>query len=229
MPLLKARWLRQTFVHWPYEPQAVQALLPEGLIADTYGEKAWVSLTPFIMEAVRPACVPPTPFTFPETNLRTYVRLPDGREGLWFLSLDVTAPLMLAARIIGVPYHVGNLLVREHGSVIRYTGTRRSGNSSYDLAVRPGAPLVAGGLDTWLTSRWRAFSRSNRALWQTPVQHEPWPLRSAAVENMDQTLTTSAGLPPPSGPPVVHFSPGVRRVRLGIPRLLKRPDVTGAG
>lgn len=95
--------------------------------------------------------------------------------------------------------------------------------------MRPGAPLVSGGLDTWLTARWRAFSRSGGRLWLTPVQHEPWILRSAAVENLEQTLTASAGLPSPSRSPVVHFSPGVRRVRLGLPRPLKRPDVTGAG
>lgn len=221
VPLFKSRWTRQAFVHWPYEPQTVQALLPEGLIADTYGDTAWVSLTPFVMEAVRPAWVPPTPFAFPETNLRTYVRLPDGRAGLWFLSLEVTTPVMLAGRVIGVPYHTGELSVRAQGPAIRYTGTRRGGYPSYDLAVRPGAPLTPGGLDAWLTSRWRAFSRSGGALWQTPVEHEPWPLWSAAMENVDQTLTASAGLPPPSGPPVVHFSPGVRRVRLGMPRLMR--------
>ncbi|MGK5732956.1 YqjF family protein [Streptomyces sp. URMC 124] len=223
VPLLKARWSRQTFVHWPYAPQVVQALLPDGLVVDTYDDMAWVSLTPFVMEAVRPVGVPPTPVGFPETNLRTYVRLQGGCEGLWFLSLEVTTPVMLAARVVGVPYHVGDLLIRQHGPVIRYTGTRRGGYPSYDLAVRPGAPLAAGGLDMWLTSRWRAFSRSGRALWQTPVQHEPWPLHSAALENMDQTLTASAGLPPPSGPPVVHFSPGVGRVRLGVPRRVPRP------
>ncbi|MFD5593341.1 DUF2071 domain-containing protein [Streptomyces griseorubiginosus] len=28
---VRARWLRQTFVHWPFRPQAVQALLPPEL------------------------------------------------------------------------------------------------------------------------------------------------------------------------------------------------------
>ena len=77
LPLLKARWLSQTFVHWPYEPRSVQALLPKGLTVDTYDGVAWVGLTPFVMAAVRPGGVPPTPLSFPETNLRTYA----GRTG----------------------------------------------------------------------------------------------------------------------------------------------------
>jgi uncharacterized protein len=50
---------------------------------DEYDGMAWVSLTPFLMAAVRPAGVPIEPgfSTFPETNLRTYVRRPDGRDG----------------------------------------------------------------------------------------------------------------------------------------------------
>ncbi|MEV5241916.1 DUF2071 domain-containing protein [Streptomyces cinnamoneus] len=220
LPLFKARWLTQTFVHWRYEPAAVQRLLPHGLTAGTCDGSAWVTLTPFAMTALRPAGLPPTPVAFCETNLRTYVRLPDGRDGLWFLSLEVTAPPMLAARAIGIPYRLGRLRIREQGDIVRYTGVRAGGRPSYDLTVRPGAPVVPDDLDVWLTSRWRAFSLdpAGARLWETPVEHEPWPLRRAALAGFDQTLTAAAGLPQPPAPALVHFSPGVRHVRLGVPR-----------
>jgi uncharacterized protein len=72
--VLKAGWLRQTFVHWPFRSADVQVVLPRGLLVDEYDGMAWVSLTPFLMAAVRPAGVPIEPgfSTFPETNLRTY-------------------------------------------------------------------------------------------------------------------------------------------------------------
>lgn len=74
---LRARWLRQTFVHSPFRPEAVQALLPRELAVDEYDGTAWVGFTPFVMADVRPpgvpASVPGLP-TFAETNLRTYVR-----------------------------------------------------------------------------------------------------------------------------------------------------------
>jgi uncharacterized protein YqjF (DUF2071 family) len=222
VPALRNRWLRQTFVHWPYPPDVVQALLPEELAVDVYEGAAWVSLTPFVMADVRPpgvlAPLPGLP-AFAETNLRTYVRRPGGRDGLWFLSLEVSSPLMLAGRLVGVPYNLGTLRVAAGADgTIRYEGSRWGGGASYRMVVRPGEPISPSERDVWLTSRWRAYTRRLGLLWETPVEHEPWPLASAALDALEETLTTSAGLPPPTTEPLVHFSEGVRRVRLGPSR-----------
>jgi uncharacterized protein len=218
MPALRAGWLTQTFVHWPYPPEMVQALLPEGLVVDVHEGAAWVGLTPFAMADVRPPGVPawvPGVPTFAETNLRTYVRHRNGRDGLWFLSIEVACPLMLAARAIGAPYHPGTLSVSTGGDTVSYAGSRWAGGPSYRLVVRPGEPIEPTERDMWLTSRWRAYTRRLGMLWETPVEHEPWPLADATVDVLEETLTTAAGLPAPLTEPVVRFSPGVRRVRLG--------------
>lgn len=47
------RWDQLTFLHWDYDPDIVQRLLPEGLVVDTFDDRAWVGLVPFLME-VRP-------------------------------------------------------------------------------------------------------------------------------------------------------------------------------
>ncbi|WP_030665025.1 YqjF family protein [Streptomyces cellulosae] len=221
VPALRAGWLTQTFVHWPFPPEAVQALVPEELTVDEYDGAAWVSLTPFVMADVRlsgvPASTPGLP-TFAETNLRTYVRDRNGREGLWFLSIEVAFPPMVAARAIGAPYHPGTLSITESGGTLAYSGSRGTGGPSYHLVVRPGDPIEPAERDVWLTSRWRAYTRRLGLLWETPVEHEPWPLADAAVEVLEETLTGVAGLPSPAGEPVVHFSEGVRHVRLGASR-----------
>ncbi len=98
-------------MHWSFEPHEVQALLPSGLVVDEYQDRAWVSFTPFVMSEVRPfgpVRLPgplPAILTFPETNLRTYVRGPDPSDGLWFLSNEVSSALMaMAARsLAGLP------------------------------------------------------------------------------------------------------------------------------
>ncbi|MEU0009100.1 DUF2071 domain-containing protein [Streptomyces sp. NPDC006314] len=146
---LRAGWLTQTFVHWAYSPDEVQLLLPQGLAVDTYDGSAWVSLTPFVMAGVRPPGSPAALPSFAETNLRTYVRGPDGRDGLWFLSIEVACPVMLAARAVGAPYHVGRLeLARRDGSVA-YTGARRSDGPCYHCpsvrASRSGPPAWTCG------------------------------------------------------------------------------------
>ncbi|MGW2715176.1 YqjF family protein, partial [Streptomyces sp. NPDC001356] len=185
LPALRAGWLTQTFVHWAYPPEEVQRLLPDGLVVDTFDGAAWVSLTPFVMADVRPPGLPLALPSFPETNLRTYVRDRSGRDGLWFLSIEVSSPVMLGARAVGVPYHAGRLEVTRRGDTLVYAGARRGGGPSYEVAVRPGEPVRPGTRDVWLTSRWRAFTRRLGALWETPVEHAPWPVREARLDSVE--------------------------------------------
>src|SRR6266851_10023184 len=35
-PVMRQRWERLTFLHWAFEPAAVQRLLPDGLTADVF-------------------------------------------------------------------------------------------------------------------------------------------------------------------------------------------------
>ncbi|MDN3296060.1 DUF2071 domain-containing protein [Streptomyces ficellus] len=228
LPGLRCHWLNQCFVHWPYPPDDVQGLLPEGLTVDTYEGAAWVSLTPFVMADVRPHPLPVLPGTpdFPETNLRTYVRGPDGRDGLWFLSLDVTNPLMLGALAVGAPYRLARLRVEKEDERLVYTGSRYGSGVSYRLVIRPGERLTPPSEQAdWLTSRWRAYTRRLGVVWEVPVEHEPWRPAAAEIESLEENLREAAGLPPCGEPPVAHFSPGVRDVRIGI----ARPVGTGGG
>src|SRR3954465_15315092 len=79
-------WARITFLHWRYPPDQLALRLPPGLSIDTFDGSAWLGLTPFVIEGLRPPLLPPLPWIsrFPETNLRTYVRGPDGAPGIWF-------------------------------------------------------------------------------------------------------------------------------------------------
>ena len=224
-PVLLSQWLTVTFVHWPVDPAVVQAVLPPGLTVDVYDDHAWISLVPFRMVDVGP----PGPallrrLAFAETNFRTYVRAPNGRDGVYFLKIEAVSALMtygtrLAA---GVRYELGNLSVVEHSGRISYGGARRDGTCSYRVDVTPGQPLTSPApRDVWLTGRWRAYSWHLGRLLETPVEHEPWPLSSATLDGMHETLTTCMGLPQASEDRVVHFSEGVRHVRIGHSRLVR--------
>lgn len=234
LPMLRMSWETLTFVHWRVAPETVQALLPAGLTVDEHEGSAWVSLTPFVLAALRPpgvsarqqARVPGLArlTSSPETNLRTYVRGPDGRDGLWFLSLDIGSAVLAAAMraAVGAPYHSGDLTLAADGDSVRYAGSRSGGPEAYRLQVRYGAPIEPGPLDVWLTSRWRAYTRHLGRLLVTPVEHEPWPLRRAVVTEVEQNLTTSAGLGRLGAPDLVHYSPGVHEVAVGWPRTPRR-------
>ena len=65
---LQNRWEDLTFVHWAYDPDEVQALLPDGLRVDTFEGQAWVSLVPFVMRKAGPTFMGVYP-AFADTNV----------------------------------------------------------------------------------------------------------------------------------------------------------------
>ena len=73
------------------------------------------------------APAPPWFRRFPETNVRTYVVGPDGREGLWFFSLDAArlGPVLVARSTYALPYIWSAMTVERDGSTIRYRSRRR--------------------------------------------------------------------------------------------------------
>src|SRR5687767_14783758 len=83
-PAMVHRWRQLTFLHWPYDPETIQRLLPPGLNVDTFADRAWIGLIPFHLHVFSGRGRVGT--GFPEANVRTYVVGPDGTPGIWFLS-----------------------------------------------------------------------------------------------------------------------------------------------
>jgi hypothetical protein len=234
-PVLRTSWLEVGFVHWRVPTHSIDALLPPGLTADVHDGSAWVTLVPHVMADMRPFGLPLLPdlraipggrlpdlSSAPEINLRTYVRGPDGRDGLWFFSLDVanTAVAAAARAFAGAPYFASRLRIEREKLAVRYAGSRTGRPEFFDLTIQPGAAIEPSELDVWLTGRWRAYTRHLGSLLVTPVEHEPWPLRAATLQSCRESLTAAAGLPGVEDA-VVRFSEGVTTVRIGLPRVVR--------
>jgi len=225
-PVMLQWWKRLTFLHWRYDPALVARLLPEGLEVDVFDGSAWVGLTPFVAE-VRPPLAPAMlALRFPETNVRTYVRAPDGSTGVWFFSLDAARKVaVLGARALyHLPYKLAAMSVECVPGGVHYVSSRREpgDDASADIWIEPDealTPVESHDLDHFLTARWRLYTLLPRGLGYAQVEHPPWPLARARVRRIEQNLVTAAGLPPPQGPPLVHYSHGVE-VKVGRPRLL---------
>lgn len=223
-PIMIHHWRHMTFLHWRYPAALVQSLLPAGLTVETLEGTAWVGVLPFRMEGVRPPLAPALPWLsrFPETNVRTYVRGPDGRSGIWFFSLDAARlPAVAGGRIgYGLPYCWSDMSVECAGTRHVYRCRRRwpgPAGARCNVTVHTGSRLTGADLtplDHFLTARFRLYSRLGGWLVGADAEHEPWPLYRAEVTHLDQDLTAAAGLPAPEGDPLVHASPGVT-VRIG--------------
>lgn len=217
-------WNTLTFVHWRVDLAAVQRLLPAGLTVETFEGEAWVALVPFEMQVTLPrAPLLPWISYFPETNVRTYVRGPDGTTGVWFLSLDAAraAAVVTARATYRLPYFWSAMTVGRAGDVVTYSCRRQvpgPRGARSEVAVRVGEAFGAdelGDRDHWMTARWRLFSAPGDRVLGAWAQHPVWPLRRAELLHLDDELVAAAGLEP-TGDPVVHFSPGVR-VRVSLP------------
>lgn len=225
-PLLAQTWSTFSALHWRYDADVVQRHLPASLTVDTLDGTAWVSITPFLMTDVRLPGLPPVPraSTFCETNVRTYARDAEGRDGLWFFTLEAArlAFVVAARAALGVPYTWAAMTLEREPGLVRYRSRRRAPgpvDAASRIAVAPGDPISPGelsALDVFLTGRWRGFAPTPVGLKFLPVEHEPWPLHAARLEELDESLVAACGLPPPEGEPIVHHAPAVH-VTFGPP------------
>ena len=226
IPTIRHRWSETSFLHWRVEARVLAPLLPQGVTVATADGSAWVSLVLFLVSNARPPFpAPPLP-AFEETNLRTYVFLPDGREAIWFFSLDArSVTTVLGGRLVyGVPYFRARGSVDVAGDRYRYRSRRRRDGTSHDVTVEAGRVLgddERTPLDDWLTGRWRAVSDHAGLLLETIVDHEPWPLRTGELVALDEDLLACAGIRRPDAPPLVHFG-GAVDARLSVPRRVPR-------
>lgn len=212
-PFMDQDWLGLSFLHWRYRPEDVQRLLPCGLSVETCEGPAWVGLVPFLLR-VRVPAGPALPWVgvFPETNVRTYVRGPDGHSGIWFFSLE--APRRLAIRVarrsFHLPYHLAAMEMHRDASTRTYASWRLAApdrGASSRARVTLGAPIPpqsVTALEHFLTARWRLYAPVEGGIGTALVEHTPWRLWRSTAQDVDARLLVAAGLPRPRGDVLVH-------------------------
>lgn len=225
-PVMFQSWRHLLFLHWRWDPAAIQATLPPGLFVDTYAGDAYLGVVPFWMDAVRPRFCPPVPGLswFLELNLRTYVHTADGTPGVWFYSLDCNNPVAvhLARTFFSLPYvharqtgarsnpncHLIGDNYSEPSAFSNFTSRRKTPLNDAPLnhftyaGTTPPAPAAPGTLEYFLAERYLLFSRSRRTgrLYEGQVWHRPYALSPANVTRADTSLFTDNGFPAPARP-----------------------------
>lgn len=227
---MRQSWLDLTMIHWPVDPDQVASRLPGGLRPDTFAGSAWVGLVPFSMRGIGLGRGPGIPYlgSFPETNIRTYVRGPDDRPGVWFDSLDISRllPVLVARVTYRIPYMWARMSIERSPGQIAYRSRRRwpaPTGAGCVVEVRIGDEIPPGEvseLEHFLTARWGLWTTFFGTPAYAPVHHERWPLHRAELLDLEDSLAEAAGYEV-AGDPLVHYSPGVR-VRIGVPRRAQR-------
>ncbi|AXT85746.1 hypothetical protein C6I20_11470 [Aeromicrobium sp. A1-2] len=201
--LMRQDWTRLTFIHWAVEPAMVAPLLPLGTRPDVLDGVTYVGLIPFEMRRAGFGLGPAVPFfgDFAETNVRLYTVDDQGRHGVVFRSLETSRLLVtLGARFaFGTPYTWARMRITQEGDRIDYTTRRRwpgPRGAGGHVSATIGDPIAhPSAVEEFVTARFGLHTRwAGRTLW-IPNHHAPWPLRSATVETLEDTLVAAAGIP----------------------------------
>jgi uncharacterized protein YqjF (DUF2071 family) len=132
-------WRDAVFVHWPVPSGTLAARLPAGIEPRTHDGSAWLGVIAFVMEDIRPRGVPRSlGLTFGEVNLRTYVRGPDGGDGIYFFNLDAADPfgVPVARHLYQLPYYRAVMDIQRDGPVPNIAGSGGEPVSNPNRTVR---------------------------------------------------------------------------------------------
>ena len=211
--LMTQTWHDLLFAHWAVKEGDLRAHIPAEFELDTFGKFAWVGIVPFRMSNVVPRGVPVLPWlsSFPELNVRTYVRV-RGEPGVYFFSLDAARGwAVVGGRMLNLPYHLAAMSMRGDATNIGYDSQRRS-DSSVRLRAHYGrigaeSPPAPGTLEYFLTERYCLYQldRGGRPF-RIDIHHPPWQLCEARATFEVNTMASAQGLAIPPQPALLHFA-----------------------
>jgi hypothetical protein len=229
------------FAHFAVDPATLRRLVPDVLTLDLFDGAAWVTVSPSSISHMRPSGIPALPgFSFfRQVNLRTYVSV-GGKPGLFYFSVDTgsLSAVWFARVFFRMQYwHSGILMsgatIQAHkpqDPTIHFRSTRLHGPAAirgaatFEATYAPeGEPASArrGSLDEFLIERYCVYSLHRRRLYRTEVHHQPWPLQSAKVEILANSLAEPFGLRLPAEPSICHFSRSLKML-VWAPQSIRR-------
>ena len=205
--VMTQRWNDLLFLHYEIAPEKLRPLVPEVLTLDTYQQRAWVSVTPFWMNHLRPpgsrrcrgsrifprsTCAPTSPTTASRASSSS-------------ASTPAIFPPYGEARIFyRLPYWQAAMKVKGRGGPkIEYRTKRSHGPKPAELRAPTGRLRRAfharpGSLEHFLTERYCLYSVSRKRLYRADIHHLPWDLQPATVELELNTMAQTAGIELPA-------------------------------
>ncbi|MFN2493090.1 MAG: YqjF family protein [Pyrinomonadaceae bacterium] len=214
-PVMHQNWGKLLFMHWRINKELLRPHIPAELQIDTFGDSAWIAVTPFTMWDVRafPPFIPPLPglSSMHELNVRTYVHH-DGVPGVWFFSLDTDNPAaVLAARtFFHLPYYTAEIELEEVGNQINYQLSRDDETSAEFQASwtigKKLPPSQPGTREFFLTERYILYTENDGELYRARIHHQPWLLQKAELVEFDTDIFEANGLPTPKSQPLLHYA-----------------------
>ena len=222
-------WQNLVFAHWPVPPSVVQAYVPKGLEIDLFDGQAYISIVSMKMAHICFRLLGtltgtiPGETSFPELNLRTYVRC-NGRRGVYFLRADAQALIAdIGARLMfHMPYGPASMSLTTDAagrSTFRsHRTTPQSPDATYAMTFTPtGAltPVVEGTRTAFLRNRDYAFLSVDGHIKSVGLLHDPWKVQTVEATVQINTVLSASGFELPSSPISFDYTPEMKVVLWG--------------
>lgn len=230
-------WQSALFLHYEADPSALEALLPPGIVVDTFEGKAFVGVVALSERGITPTWLPQwlrklLVLSHDAVNVRTYV-LPEsgsnGRPGIYFFTLDCShiLPALGAWLLFHLPYRLAAMARRAwNDGAWLFKSSRRFSNAQLEVEWtlnrdEQAITSQSNSLPFFFVERYCLYNQSGcflrllgqSRMWRGSITHAPWPVQSAKVTKLCNTLFDAIpGMKQailPNQPPIVHFSPGV--------------------
>ena len=130
-------------------------------------------------------------------NVRLYGVDEQGRRGVVFLSLEASrVAAVIAARLaFSIPYFWSRTSLEQIDGGFHYSADRHLGRGHTRIVARPtGEPVRGDATADFLTARWGLFTTRFGRTRFLPNSHAPWPLQSAQLVSLDDSLVATAGI-----------------------------------
>jgi uncharacterized protein YqjF (DUF2071 family) len=212
--LMTQTWNSLLFAHWRVDASQMRRAVPDMFDLDLFDGEAWLGVVPFYMTNVGVRGTPPLPWlsTFPELNVRTYVRVA-GRPGVYFFSLDAArwAAVVAARALLNLPYFSAAMSVeRADGGVDYQSARRRRGRAEFRAIYEPaGVPFIPseGSIEYFLTERYCLYHHDRQGRpYRLEIHHRPWSLQLARCAIAINTMAAASRLTVNGAPTLLHFA-----------------------
>jgi uncharacterized protein len=213
--VMRQRWDDVLFLHWPVPPDVLRPHIPDEVELDLYDGAAWIGIVLFEVKGLRGRFLPPLPFTstFPEVNVRTYVRK-NGKPGVYFFSLDTTNKLAIKAARTGysLPYFFADVSMDRSSTEVNCRSIRKERGlprETLQVTYRPTGkeiPNEEGSFEHWMAERYCLCSLFGDELFRTDIHHRKWALESVDIELTSNTMAQYVPREYFSSAPKAHYS-----------------------
>ena len=193
---LTAEWRKLIMANYAVDPQLLQPYLPYGTELDLWNDNCYLSLVGFLFRKVRLKGIP-VPFhtTFPEVNLRFYVRhkADDGwRRGVVFIQEIVprAALTIIARSFYGEPYQTmpmqHYMQERKEAVEVNYSWRYKGWHHLSVIAENAPIPISEGSKEEFITEHyWGYTKRAPQQTSEYEVVHPRWdiyPIKAYDIE-----------------------------------------------